>query len=176
MKKLIGLFALVAVVSLVGCGSGNGSGDQGNKDEQKKAARPDGTYTVTSYVCSDGVTMPLSKKNQVMKISANADEVVLTNTFESAGGDAVTTNTYTMNVSFSDTEMKATSAKSYKNVVDPRNGNVRFDGEPYSDLVRASLKDMVATYTVKNNELGLTIADDHFCGGKGQTGTITAQK
>lgn len=185
MKKLIGLFAVLAVMSVVGCG---GAKDGDKKDEQKApAARPIGLFKATSYTCENG-SEPLSNLGQYggMTFLFSENELVFTmaetqeEEVNNVDIDVKWEDEYTMDATITDAsvscELKSTAV--FKTIP----GTPR-EKKNLLPLYGSIMKNIKASYTLDGNKLTLTIDEDALCstlqkgpkGPKGR-GTIVAEK
>lgn len=162
MKKLIRLLAVVAVMSVIGCG---GAKDVDKKDEQKTAVRPDGTYAVTSYSCDNGpdILAALGKTGS-MTLSFAGEVVTLqkmTVTEFMVSTESVQT-TYSMNASITDTAIQVKEVKSKVITNNPaKRISNRDDGAARDE---AQFANFSAAYSLSDKALTLTIERDPYCG------------
>lgn len=183
MKKLIEMFALVAVVSLVGCGAGSGGGEK-NEDQSKKneVVTLEGKYKASRYECQDGTNyLDTLGKTGSMTFDVAKEELTLTLTKEKKQYtlgkielDGLRTRTVVLNASFTDStlagkDVKSFSERNFVPGVDESTLAARhiwFDGTDFENFE--------AKYTLKDKTVTFTIDKDVLCGG--QSSVVTADR
>lgn len=163
MKKLMS--ALVVVMTMVACGPAPVNQPT---TSQKVVVRPDGTYKVSSYVCSDAAKkdalndMAGPNGKLSIAVSGGAVSLIMTSFFNQ-------TETYYFGGTFTDTAYTGNSSKA-PTCVDNANGGAAC-GATYGNRFNT----LNVSYSISGNTLTVTrAADDAFCAGVAST--MTASK